>query len=134
MCHTSARFDVIILITRTLNDTRRSKTIKKIIKYGWKIRIPQHRLDKHNSQKKKCVLMKKRNKRFLQHLPVPIRHAVKSFEVVIIPVLYNENTWTCRFPVNLQFKPVMTLKFWCPPSKGEQINFMFLYIQFKLVR
>ena len=29
MCHTSTRFDVIVLITRTLNDTRRSKTIKK---------------------------------------------------------------------------------------------------------
>ena len=34
MCHTSARFDVIILITRTINDTRRSKTIKKILKFG----------------------------------------------------------------------------------------------------
>ena len=48
MCHTSARFDVIILITRTLNDTMRSKTVKKIIKFGLKIRI-QHRMDKKNS-------------------------------------------------------------------------------------
>ena len=39
MCHTSARFDIIILITRTLNDTRRSKTIKKIIKFAGKIKI-----------------------------------------------------------------------------------------------
>ena len=91
MCHTSARFDVIILITRTLNDTRRSKTIKKNNKIWLKIRI-QHTLDKHNSQKKKCIRMKKLSKLFLQHLPVPIRHVVKSFEVVIIPVSYNENT------------------------------------------
>ena len=34
MCHTSARFDVIILITRIFTDTRRSNTIKKIIKFG----------------------------------------------------------------------------------------------------
>ena len=48
MCHTSARFDVIILITRILTDTRRSNNIKKIIKFGWKIGI-QHRLDKQGS-------------------------------------------------------------------------------------
>ena len=29
MCHTSARFDVIILITRILTDTRRSNNILK---------------------------------------------------------------------------------------------------------
>ena len=29
MCRTSARFDVIILITRMLTDTRRSNNIKK---------------------------------------------------------------------------------------------------------
>ena len=40
-------------------------------------------LDKQNSQKKKCVLMKKLSKLFLQHLPVPIQHVVKSFEVVM---------------------------------------------------
>ena len=34
MCHTSAGFDVIILITRIFTDTRRSNTIKKIIKFG----------------------------------------------------------------------------------------------------
>ena len=34
MCHTSARFDVNILISRILTDTRRSHTIKKIIKFG----------------------------------------------------------------------------------------------------
>ena len=48
MCHTSARFDVIILITRMLTDTRRFNNIKKIIKFGWKIGI-QHRLDKQGS-------------------------------------------------------------------------------------
>ena len=35
---------------------------------------------------------------FLQHLPVPVRHVAKSFKVVTIPVLYVENTRTCRFP------------------------------------
>ena len=48
ICHTSARFDVIILITRVLTDTRRSNNIKKIIKFGLKIRI-QHRLHKKGS-------------------------------------------------------------------------------------
>ena len=38
---------------------------------------------------------------FLQHLPVPVQQVVKSFEVVIIPVLYVENMCTSRFPVNL---------------------------------
>ena len=46
---------------------------------------------------------------FLQHLPVPLWHVVKSFKVDIIPYLYVENT--CRFPLNLYFKPAMTLKF-----------------------
>ena len=46
---------------------------------------------------------------FLQHLPVPLWRVVKSFEVSIIPGLYVENT--CRFPLNLWFKLVMTLKF-----------------------
>ena len=48
---------------------------------------------------------------FLKHLPILVQHVVKSFEVVIIPVLYVENTCTCRFTTNLLFKPVMTLKF-----------------------
>ena len=34
MCHTSARFNVIILITRILTDTRRSNNIEKIIKFA----------------------------------------------------------------------------------------------------
>ena len=51
--------------------------------------------------------MKKLSKLFLQHLPVPIRHVVKSLEVVIVPVSYIENTCTRRFSVNLKFKPVM---------------------------
>ena len=43
MCHTSERFHVIILITRNLTDTRRSKNIQK----ERRIRI-QHRLDKQD--------------------------------------------------------------------------------------
>ena len=36
---------------------------------------------------------------FLEHLPVPLWHVVKSFKVVIILGLYGENT--CRIPLNL---------------------------------
>ena len=48
---------------------------------------------------------------FLQHLPVPVWLVVKSFEVAKILVLYVKNTYMCRFPINLSFKPVMTSKF-----------------------
>ena len=95
MCHTSARFHAIILITGILTDTGRSKNFQKRKKFGRKIRI-QHRPDRQDSWKKKCVLMKKLSKLFLQHLPVPLWH---SFEVVIIMGLYVENI--SRFPLNL---------------------------------
>ena len=39
MCHTSVRSHVIILVTWILTDTRKSKNIRKKIKFGWKIRI-----------------------------------------------------------------------------------------------
>ena len=48
MWHTYARFNVIILITWILTDTRRSKNIQKNIKFDRKIRI-QHRPDKQDS-------------------------------------------------------------------------------------
>ena len=50
ICHTSARFHVIIFITWILTDTKGSKNkiIQKKRKFGWKIRI-QHRLDKEDS-------------------------------------------------------------------------------------
>ena len=58
-------------------------------------------------KKKKCT-NDKAKQTFLRHLPVPVpvQQAVKSFKVVIIPVLCIENICTCRFPVNLYFKPV----------------------------
>ena len=37
MCHTSAIFHVIILITWIFTDTRGSNNIQKKIKFGWKI-------------------------------------------------------------------------------------------------
>ena len=47
---------------------------------------------------------------FLQHLPVPVRHVAKSFKVVTIPVLYVENTRTCRFPYQKNiFKDTSTM-------------------------
>ena len=48
MYQTSARFDVIILITWILTDTRRSKNIQKNVKFVWKIRT-QHRPNKQDS-------------------------------------------------------------------------------------
>ena len=48
MCHTSARFQVIILITWILTETRKLKNIQKKIKFSGKIRI-QHRPDKRDS-------------------------------------------------------------------------------------
>ena len=44
MCHTSARFHVIISFAWILTDTRRSKKIQKSIKFGHKIRT-QHGAD-----------------------------------------------------------------------------------------
>ena len=55
--------------------------------------------------------MKKLSKTFLQQLPVPERHIVKSFKAVTIPDLYVENSHTRRFPINLRFKPAMSWKF-----------------------
>ena len=46
--HLQDLHDVITLIARILTDTRRSNNIKKIIKFGWKIRI-QQRLGKQDS-------------------------------------------------------------------------------------
>ena len=63
MYQTSTRFDVIILITLVLTDTRRSKNIQKNVKFVWKIRT-QHRPNKQDSQKKKCELMKKAKQPF----------------------------------------------------------------------
>ena len=48
MCHTPARFHVIILITWILTDTRRSKNIQKNVNCFWKIRT-QHRPNKQDS-------------------------------------------------------------------------------------
>ena len=48
MYQKSARFDVIILITWILTDTRRSKNIQKNVKFFGKIRT-QHRPNKQDS-------------------------------------------------------------------------------------
>ena len=74
MCHTSASFYVIISITWILTDTRYKNIQNR--KFGYKLEFS------------------------IQHLPVPVQHVVKSFEVVIIPVLMFK-TRTCRFPINL---------------------------------
>ena len=47
MYQTSARFDVIILITWILTDIRRSKNIQKNVKFVWKIRT-RHRPNKQD--------------------------------------------------------------------------------------
>ena len=63
MYQTSARFDVIIINTWILTDTRRSKNIKKNIKFVWKTRT-QHRPNKQDSYLKKRLLMKKAKQPF----------------------------------------------------------------------
>ena len=62
MYQTSVRFQVIILVTWILTDTR-SKSIQKNVKFVWKIRT-QHRPNKQDSLKKKCVQMKKAKQPF----------------------------------------------------------------------
>ena len=44
---------------------------------------------------------------FLQNLPVPVWHIVKSSGVVITLVfmLKKKNTRACRFPIKLWFRP-----------------------------
>ena len=71
MYQTSARFDVVILITLTLTDSRRSKNIQKNLKLFGKL----------------------------------------EFFLNKIRIFYVENTHTCRFLINLYFKPAMTSKF-----------------------
>ena len=51
--------------------------------------------------RKKMFTNEKAEQTFLQHLIVHVWQLVKSFEVVIIQVLYVENTCTCRFQLNL---------------------------------
>ena len=63
MCQTSARFDVIILITWILSDTRRFKNIQKNVNFVWKLRT-QHRPNKQDSSIKRCVLMEKAKQPF----------------------------------------------------------------------
>ena len=48
MCHTSARFHAMILITWILTNPGRSKNFQNRRKFGWKVRI-QHRPDKQDS-------------------------------------------------------------------------------------
>ena len=66
---------------------------------------------------------------FSKHLAEPTQHAVKSFEVVIIPVLNVENTH-----MQISHKRVIQachdFKILTHTSKGEEINFKFQCIQF----
>ena len=43
----------------------------------------------------------------LKYLPVAGWQVIKSFEVLIISVLYVKNKHACRSPINLYFKPAM---------------------------
>ena len=65
---------------------------------------------------------------FLQHLPVPLWHVVKSFELVINP------GFICWKHMQISSKPVVQawddFEILMQTSKGEQINVKFLFIQF----
>ena len=55
-------------------------------------------------------------------------------EATFLPVLYIENTHT---QMQISYKPVVKLamtKILMHTSKGEEINFKFLFIQFRFVR
>ena len=75
--------------------------------------------------------MKKLNKLFLQHLP--IGHVVKSWSS-------HNPSFICWKQMHMQIscKPIVQayndFEILMHTSKGEQINFMFLFIQFRLVR
>ena len=97
MCHTSTTFHVIILITWILTDTRRSNNIQKKITFGWKVNFNIGRI--HKILRKEMSTNEKARQTFLT---TPASTCmVKSLEVVIIPVLYVENTRTYRYPINL---------------------------------
>ena len=70
---------------------------------------------------------------FLQHLLVTVWHVVRSFKVFLIPVL------TMKIPrIQISHKPVVqacdAFIILMHTSKGEQINFKFKFIQFRLGR
>ena len=97
MCHTSTTFHVIILITWILTDTRRSNNIQKKITFGWKVNFNIGRI--HKILRKEMSTNEKARQTFLT---TPASTCmVKSLEVVIIPVLYVENTRTYRYPINI---------------------------------
>ena len=99
MCHTSARFHVIILITWILTDLEDIRIFKKEENLIEKLEFSIGQINK--ILRKEMCTNEKAKQNFLQNLPVPARHIIKSFKVVVISVLYVENTCTRRFPLNL---------------------------------
>ena len=124
MCHSSARF---ILITWILTDTRRSKNIQKKRKFGWKIRV-QHRLDKQDSQKKKCVLMWKSYWNFFTTPASTFMACSKVFRSSHNP------RFICWKHMQIPSKPVTqacnVFEILMCTSKGDKINFKFLFVLF----
>ena len=78
---------------------------------------------------KEMFTLEKAKQTVLQHLPAPFRHVVKSLEVVIILVLMLK-THTHESVVQACDNCIILIH----TSKGQQINFKFLFIQFRLVR
>ena len=99
MCHTSARFRVIILITWILTDLEDIRIFKREENLIEKLEFSMGQINK--IPRKEMCTNEKAKQTFLRNLPVPAQHIITSFKVVIIPVLYVENTCTCRFPLNL---------------------------------
>ena len=69
---------------------------------------------------------------FLKHLPVPVRYVVKSLQVIIQVSMLETHAHADSYkPVVQAWHDFIILMH---TSKGEQINFKFLFVQFRLVR
>ena len=70
----------------------------------------------------------------LQHLPVTAQHLVKSFELVLI---LSVLCWK-HSRIQISYKPLVQacddFKILIQTSRGEQLNFKFVFIQFRLMK
>ena len=117
ICHTPATF--LLNIKKfskdlSLTDTRRSKNIQKYVKFGWKTRT-QRRLDGEDS-----TYMKKLGKSFYNAC------LVVTILVLMLKTLISVQISQVYKTFNLS---LLWLKILDAPSKGDQINFKFLFIQ-----
>ena len=132
ICYKSVRVQVIILITWILTDTRKSKNYQKKIKFGWKLEISIGRI---------IMIPRKRNvylwKCEANFFTTPACTCTAGSKVIqsshnpgFICWKHMQMQISCK-PVVQACKDFEILMF---TSKGEQIDFKFLFIQFRLVK